>query len=426
LKKPDTVFAIDLIMKFILYSISLLILSCALKVDTDSTSVSELKNDAVHVPKRENCLTPLSENFKTGADQIIKVVELLRDKNVGLVGNPSSQINGVHLVDTLMAHKIALQRIFCPEHGFRGEGAAGAIINDSKDEKTGLPISSLYGENKKPALELLKGLDVLVFDIQDVGVRFYTYISTLHYIMEAAAEVGIEVLVLDRPNPNAHVIDGPILNPDFKSFIGMHAIPVCHGMTIGEYALMINGEGWLEKGLSCDLRIISCKEYTHSTRYFLPVKPSPNLPNYTSVILYPSLCFFEGTSVSVGRGTDNPFQVYGHPKLRGDGTFFTPEPRKEAPTPKLKGIRCNAYSFNDNDTENYICSAQLNLNSILEAHEVLGEDLFSRPNFFDLLAGSDNLRKQISEGKNEAQIRELWHDGLQEFKKTRSKYLLYP
>ncbi|HCY47012.1 MAG TPA: DUF1343 domain-containing protein, partial [Flavobacteriales bacterium] len=267
-------------MKFILYSISLLVISCAFQVDTDSTPVSGLKDNGVHVPKREVCLVPLSGNFKTGADQIVKVVELLRDKKVGLVGNPSSQINGVHLVDTLVSHGIALQRIFCPEHGFRGEGAAGDHIKDSKDEKTGLPISSLYGKNKKPALELLKGLDVLVFDIQDVGARFYTYISTLHYIMEAAAEAGIEVHLLDRPNPNAHVIDGPILNPDFNSFIGMHAIPVCHGMTIGEYALMINGEGWLEKGLTCDLKIISCKEYTHSTRYFLPVKPSPNLPNY--------------------------------------------------------------------------------------------------------------------------------------------------
>ena len=413
-------------MKFILYSISLLVLSCALKVDTDSTAVLELKNDVVRGHQIENCLMPLSENFKTGADQVIRVLELLRDKNVGVVGNPSSQINGVHLVDTLMAHGIALQRIFCPEHGFRGEGAAGEKINNSKDQKTGLPIISLYGENKKPSLELLKDLDVLVFDIQDVGARFYTYISTLHYIMEAAAEAGIQLLVLDRPNPNAHVIDGPILNTDFKSFIGMHAVPVCHGMTIGEYALMINGEGWLKESLSCDLKIISCVEYTHSTRYFLPVKPSPNLPNYKSVILYPSLCFFEGTSVSIGRGTDNPFQVYGHPKLRGDGTFFTPEPRKQAPAPKLKYIKCNAYSFDDEETEKYICSAKLNLSRLLKAHEIIGEKFFSRPDFFDLLAGSDDLRKQILEGKNEAQIRELWHDGLQEFKKTRSKYLLYP
>lgn len=413
-------------MKFILYSISILILLFALKVDTDSNQVSGFKDKPDEVPKKEDCLMALSENFKTGADQTLRIVELLRNKKVGIVGNPSSQVDGVHLVDTLLAHGIALQRIFCPEHGFRGEGAAGAIINDSRDEKTGLPISSLYGKNKKPSLNLLKGLDILVFDIQEVGARFYTYTSTLHYIMEASAEAGIEVLVLDRPNPNAHVIDGPILNPNFKSFIGMHTIPVCHGMTIAEYALMINGEGWLENGLTCDLSVISCKEYTHQTKYELPIKPSPNLPNYKSVILYPSLCFFEGTSVSVGRGTNTPFQVYGHPKLMGDGTVFTPESRKEAPDPKLKGIKCKGYSFDNQSINNYICSAELNLTSLIDAYQVIGDDVFTRPDFFDLLAGGDDLRKQILEGHNEEQIRESWYEGLQEFKKTRSKYLLYP
>ncbi len=408
-------------MKYIFYSLAIFILSCSFQTEESN---SEVSNEEVH--KEQPCLTELPSDFQTGAEQIEKVLLSLKGKSVGIVGNPSSQVNGKHLVDVFMENEVALQRIFCPEHGFRGEGAAGASIVDSIDEKTGLPIVSLYGKNKKPSPDLLNDIDILVFDIQDVGARFYTYISTLHYIMEAAAETNTKVLILDRPNPNGHVVDGPILNPEFKSFIGMHPIPVCHGMTIAEYGQMINGEGWLTDGIKCDLSVIPCLNYIRNSKYELPIKPSPNLPSYKSILLYPSLCFFEGTSVSAGRGTDTPFEWYGHPKIEGNGKTFTPSSRKESPKPKLESMTCQAHSFDEDALLEISCSSKLNITELLSTYALLKEDFFSRPDFFDLLAGSDQFRKQILAGISEEEIRESWEVGLTQFKKIRSKHLLYP
>ncbi len=416
-------------MKLIYVIFSLVIFSCAFQVNPElSPQKTANVDNIVQESETTPCLLPLHPKFKTGADQMEKLIPLLIDKRVGLIGNPSSQVNGIHLVDTLLNSGIALQRIFCPEHGFRGEGAAGAKIDDSTDPKTGLQIVSLYGKNKKPKAEDLVGLDILIFDIQDVGARFYTYISTLHYVMEAAAENEIPLLVLDRPNPNGHVVDGPVLQKDFKSFVGMHPIPVCHGMTIGEYAKMIQGESWLEANKPCDLSILSCSNYTHHMRYELPIKPSPNLPNAKSVYLYPSLCFFEGTTVSIGRGTDTPFQMYGHPQLEENGFSFTPKPRKEAPHPKLEGQTCSGHTYDENQLEALICKSQLDLSPLIQTYKSIHSknEFFTRPDFFDLLAGSSTLRNQILDGVSEKEIRNSWEDELLKFKKTRSNYLIYP
>ncbi|MGB0949626.1 MAG: exo-beta-N-acetylmuramidase NamZ family protein, partial [Marinirhabdus sp.] len=296
----------------------------------------------------------------TGAEQPESYLPLLRGKKVGVVsnqasvgmfaqpvhppnGSPPSVVRSMHLVDYLLGQGIMLQAVFAPEHGFRGTADAGEAITDGTDAKTGLPVISLYGKNKKPSPAAIEGIDVMVFDIQDVGARFYTYISTLHYVMEACAEAGIPLVLLDRPNPNGHYTDGPILEPEHRSFVGMHPVPVVHGMTMGEYAQMINGEGWLSKKVKCKLSIIKLKNYTHGTPYSLPVKPSPNLPNATAVALYPSLCFFEGTIVSAGRGTGMQFQVFGAPQLPGEffPFSFTPRSREGAKHPKFKGEVCH-------------------------------------------------------------------------------------
>lgn len=414
------VFDSKLIMKSICALLLLAAFSCSFGIEDETiTPVTE---------EKQECLIPLHADFSTGADNFKAVFSALQNKKIGLVANPSSQINGVHLVDSLVESGLALQRIFCPEHGFRGEAAAGEKVDDSKDLKTGIPIVSLYGKHKKPTAKDLEGLDILVFDIQDVGARFYTYISTLHYVMEAAAEHGVSVLILDRPNPNGHCVDGPILDSKFSSFVGMHEVPVLHGMTIGEYGQMINGEGWLEGGISCDLKVIPCENYTRNMRYELPIKPSPNLPNFKSVLMYPSLCFFEGTAVSVGRGTETPFQVYGHPKATFKGMTFTPKRVKAAPHPKLEGKTCAAFDFSDETLEELACSGEFSLKPLLEMHSELSSqtEFFTRPDFFDLLAGSDQLRLQITEGLGEEEIRKSWQEDLSEFRKMRSQYLIYP
>ncbi|MBP5589899.1 MAG: DUF1343 domain-containing protein, partial [Bacteroidales bacterium] len=278
--------------------------------------------------------------FAVGAELLDQYVHLLDVQNVGVVANQTSMVNDEHLVDVLLGKGVNLVSIFALEHGFRGVADAGATISDDKDEKTGLPIVSLYGSHRKPTPEDLNGLDVMIFDIQDVGARFYTYISSLHYVLEACAENGVSCIVLDRPNPNGFYVDGNILDTAYSSFVGMHPVPVVHGMTIGEYAQMINGEGWLNNGLKCDLIVIPCQNYTHSTPYELPIKPSPNLPNQNSIYLYPSLCWFEGTNISVGRGTSFPFQVYGAPELPDRGFSFTPESVAGATNPPFKGVKC--------------------------------------------------------------------------------------
>lgn len=354
--------------------------------------------------------------------------DLQKAKGVGLVVNPTSTVGSTHLVDTLLAQGVNVRQIFAPEHGFRGTADAGETVTDGKDKQTGLPIISLYGDNKKPKPSQLQGLDVVVFDIQDVGVRFYTYISTLHYVMEACAEQGIKVLVLDRPNPNGHYVDGPILDPDFKSFVGMHRVPIVHGMTVAEYAKMVNGEGWLKGGIKCELEVVPCLNYTHSTPYELPVKPSPNLPNNRSIYLYPSLCFFEGTVVSVGRGTNTQFQVYGHPDATIGDYYFTPEPMPGAKYPKLEGNRCRGFSLATTAPEHIRQQGYLNLDYLVDFYQAYPDkaNFFLETRFIDKLAGTDALRKAIIAGQSAEEIRASWAEELTAYREMREGYLLYP
>ncbi|MBK8626082.1 MAG: DUF1343 domain-containing protein [Saprospiraceae bacterium] len=363
----------------------------------------------------------------TGAERIAIYHPLVDKKKVGLVVNQTSIINNQHIVDSLLKLGVDIQVVFAPEHGFRGKADAGELISDTKDSKTGLPIISLYGKKKKPLLEDLKGVETIIFDIQDVGLRFYTYISTLHYVMEACAEHNISLIVLDRPNPNAYFIDGEILNPAFKSFVGMHPVPTVYGMTIGEYAQMINGEGWLTNQAKCNLTVIPCKNYDHNTYYELPVKPSPNLPDMRAILLYPSTCFFEGTTLSLGRGTDKQFQIIGHPKLKSDFSF-TPKPNEGAKEPPLNGQLCYGEDLSNITIGSIIKKGQIDLSYLISYHKKmtsLGEKYFLDNNFIDKLAGSDQLRTQISQGRTEAQIKATWAPGLEKFKKIRAKYLLY-
>lgn len=366
-------------------------------------------------------------DIETGAEQIHTLVEDLQFKRIGVVANHTYLIGSTHLVDSLLGLGLDVRLIFTPEHGFRGDADAGEKVMNQKDQATRLPVISLYGSNKKPKLKDLIEVDVVLYDLQDVGVRFYTYISTLYYVMEACAEAERPLYVLDRPNPLGFLVDGPVLDPAFKSFVGLTKIPVIYGMTAGEYATMVNEEGWLYNQLKCDLNIMKLKGYTHNDLYQLPVAPSPNLPNMAAVYLYPSLCFFEGTVVSVGRGTNFPFQVYGHPELKGDFSF-TPESKIGARVPKLEGKKCfgeDLRSLGENYVENPF---GLNLTWLLGAHEKLKnreEGFFLENDFINLLAGSANLKYQVEEGYTEAEIRETWQTGLTKFKAIRSKYLLY-
>ena len=367
--------------------------------------------------------TSTDVTFKTSAENFDSYLPLLKDKRVGIVTNQTGILSKEkHLVDFLIEQNINLLKIYAPEHGFRGTADAGELIVDGKDTKTNLPIISLYGNNKKPKPEQLEGIDLLVFDLQDVGARFYTYISSLHYVMEACAENNIPLLVLDRPNPNGSVIDGPILEKEHKSFVGMHEIPVLHGMTIGEYAKMINGEKWLKDGLQCNLTVIPCLNYSHDMKYSLPVKPSPNLPNDQSINLYASLCFFEGTNVSLGRGTEKQFQIYGSPFLpESEFDFsFTPKPNFGAKDPVHNGKLC----FGEDLTEIRKVN-RLELKWLLKAYEnTLDKTVFFN-DFFTKLAGTKKLRQQIEAGMTEKEIRRTWQEGLEQFKEVRKKYLIY-
>ena len=381
--------------------------------------------------------------FMTGADNLNNHFDLFENKKVGIVTNQTGLVTydsiyktvkesglnkkklivrTVHLVDYIAEHTpIQLVKIFAPEHGFRGTADAGELVSDSKDVKTGLPILSLYGNNKKPTAEQLQGIDVLIFDLQDVGARFYTYISHLHYVMEACAENNVSLILLDRPNPNGSIIDGPILEPEHSSFVGMHPIPVLHGMTIGEYALMINGQGWLKNKVQCNLTIIPCENYSRTMPYKLPVNPSPNLPNSQSINLYASLCFFEGTNVSIGRGTYSQFQIYGSPYLPKSVFNFKPEPNFGAKSPLHNGVICYG-----EDLTKVAKVKQLELKWLLKAYNETTDKSKFFNSFFTKLAGSTNLQSQIEAGISEETIRESWQDGLKSFKKMRENYLLYP
>lgn len=356
------------------------------------------------------------------------VLDLIGDRTVGVTSNHTGIINGVHLVDTLLASGVMVKSVFSPEHGFRGDRPDGEVIESGVDPRTGLAIISLYGSNKKPKPEQLEGLEVMIFDIQDVGARFYTYLSTLHYVMEACAEQGIPIVVLDRPNPNIDCIDGPVLDPKFSSFVGMHPVPVVYGMTIGEYARMINGEGWLEGGVKVDLHVVHCTGYTRSMDYALPVAPSPNLPDMTAIYLYPSLCFFEATIVSVGRGTGKPFSVIGEPTNRNGEYTFTPQSIPNASLhPKHEGQVCRGYDLNI-EVRKPEKLDRVDLSWLFRMYRETGDPnkFFDRPGFFDKLAGTDALRKSILEGESEEQIRTSWRGDLEKFMKVREKYLIYP
>ena len=371
------------------------------------------------------CIGLLLLTFSVNAQKLVLGAErtniyllLLKNKKIAVVGNQTSMIANTHLVDSLLSLKVNVVKVFSPEHGFRGKADAGAIIKDETDDKTGLPVISLYGKNKKPTTEQLKGIEFLLFDIQDVGARFYTYISTLHYVMEAAAENNIKVIVLDRPNPNGHYIDGPIREKGFESFVGMHPIPIVHAMTIGEYAQMINGEKWIAR--QCDLTVIEMENYTHDMSYDLPIKPSPNLPNSRSINLYPSLCLFEGTNVSLGRGTEYPFQHFGAPYLKSNYSF-TPKSGEGSKSPPHENKKC--YGTDLRFQDNYL--EEINLNWLIESYNNCPEKEKFFNSFFDKLAGTDKLRLQIIEAKTAKEIKESWQEGLNEFKKIRNKYLLY-
>ena len=391
-----------------------------------------------------SCGTP-KNNFSGSTDPIITGTErsdfylpLLKDKKVGIVTNQTGGLhkkgkmivlNGgeadeadvnISIVDYLISNKIAVQKIFAPEHGFRGTADAGEHIVDGKDTKTGLPIISLYGNNKKPKPEQLSGIDVMVFDLQDVGARFYTYISSLHYIMEACAENNIPLFVMDRPNPNGAIVDGPMLEKEYTSFVGMHPIPLLHGMTIGEYARMINGEKWLKNGVQCDLKVIHCLNYKRDMPYELPVKPSPNLPNAQAVNLYASLCLFEGTNVSVGRGTEKQFQIYGSPFLPKSDFSFTPIPNFGAKEPVYKDQLCYGEDLTQIEKVK-----QLELKWLLKAYNSTSDKSKFFNEFFTKLAGTKKLQQQIESGVSENEIRKSWEKGLQDFKKMREKYLIY-
>lgn len=363
-----------------------------------------------------------------GANVIDAYLPLLKNKSVAIVANQTSVIfknsdkNYTHLVDSLLSLHIKITKVFAPEHGFRGQADAGALILNTTDAKTNLPIISLYGANKKPTLEQLNDVDVVIFDIQDVGVRFYTYISTLHYVMEACAEADKLLIVLDRPNPNGHYVDGPVLESDFKSFVGLHPVPLVYGMTIGEYAQMINGEKWLKNGLVCQLQVIKLKNYTHQSAYHLPIKPSPNLPNDVAINLYPSLGFFEGTTVSCGRGTDFQFQIFGAPFLpKNDYPFsFTPQPNAGSKNPVHQNSLCYGLDLRFSDKLN-----RLRLEWLIKAYQETADKAHFFNNYFTSLAGTKRLQQQIEQGLPADTIRKSWQADLDTFKIIRAKYLIY-
>jgi len=380
-----------------------------------------------------SCINAQQENEKqsfpeviVGAEQTDLYFPLLQDKSIAIVANQTSVIGSTHMVDSLVNVGFNVKKVFGPEHGFRGMAADGEHVQDDIDKKTGAQIISLYGSHRKPTKEDLEDIDIVIFDIQDVGARFYTYISTMTYVMEACAENDKEFIVLDRPNPHGDYVDGPVLETEFSSFIGLHQIPVIHGMTVGEYAKMVNEEGWLKDSIKCKLTVIPCDNYDHNTNYELPIAPSPNLPNNAAIQLYPSLCFFEGTIISVGRGTEYPFQVIGHPDYHVGSFAFTPEEIPGvAKNPKYEDQLCIGQSLQGFTEHMAQKGRKIHLSwliSLYDYFEGRGEFFTS---YFEKLAGTDNLRKQIEEGLSEQEIRANWQEDIEAFKKIRKKYLLY-
>ncbi len=402
---------------FFIVLLTLSIFSCSSNVQRGNVSQQDTPQDTSKVLE--------SAEIVIGAARFEEYLDELKGKKVGLVVNQTSAIDGVHLVDTLLSLGVNVTKIFAPEHGFRGTADAGEKVNSGKDEKTGLPILSLYGKSRKPSPSMIQDVDVLIFDIQDVGTRFYTYISTMHYVMEAAAENEKRILVLDRPNPNGHYVDGPIRQEKFKSFVGMHPIPIVHGLTVGELAMMINGERWLEGGKTVDLKVIKCTNYNHHTFYELPIKPSPNLPNIRAIYLYPTLCLFEGTVVSVGRGTATPFQIYGHPAFKDGSYQFTPESTEGAKNPPYLGQTCNGFDLTNISLETLQQTKHLQLEYLIDYYQKFSQKTTFFNDFFEKLVGNVDLRKQIESGKTADEIRATWAKDLKTYNAMRKNYLLY-
>jgi uncharacterized protein YbbC (DUF1343 family) len=384
--------------------------------------------------KARNSENPVSDpesqsvsKIKVGAEMLNNYIPLLRNKRVGMVVNQTSVIGNVHLVDTLLSLKVNIRAIFAPEHGYKGNVERGQDIDNSLVEDLGIPVISIYGQKKKPSPEDLEDIDVMIFDMQDVGVRFFTYISTMHYVMEACAENDVKLVVLDRPNPLGYYVDGPVLDTAFQSFIGMHPVPVIHGMTIGEYAQMINGEGWLKDQIKCSLNVVKVENYNHQTRYQVPVSPSPNLPDMKSIYLYPSICFFEGAEVNEGRGTNTPFQVFGNPVFEPKQNAYTPVSKPGYSLhPRFEGQVCYGYNLSGSSLENLQRLTQLELKYLITFYnQYPKKSEFFNAEFFDLLAGSSKLREQIISGVSANDIRESWQSGIEQFKIIRQKYLLY-
>jgi len=372
-------------------------------------------------------ITARAQEILPGARLMSNYLPLVQGKRVAVVANHTTLVGSKHLVDTLLSAGVTVKKIFSPEHGFRGDIEAGELIGNYTDKVTGLPVISLYGGSKKPKPADLSDVDVVIFDLQDVGVRFYTYISTMHYVMEACAENNKPLIILDRPNPNGFYVDGPVLDTAYRSFVGMHPVPLVHGMTIGEFAQMINGEGWLKGKIQCNLTVIPCRGYTHSMTTALPVRPSPNLPNHLSILLYPSLGLFEGTVVSVGRGTDYPFQVFGFPNFPDKGFRYIPvEKRGASLNPPYKGKPVYGIELRDYSVNYFLDRREIILDWLIYSYNNYPEKDKFFNNFFNLLAGTSVLRQQIENGLTPSEIRATWQPALEQFKLLRKKYLLYP
>ncbi len=362
----------------------------------------------------------------TGAERTGEYISLIKGRSVAVVANQTTVVGDRHLVDTLISLGVEVKSIFAPEHGFREMADAGAHIAGGVDKATGIRVISLYGSHLKPTPDDLSGIEVVLFDIQDVGARFYTYISTMHYVMEACAEAGIEMIILDRPDPNGFYYDGPLVEPGNHSFVGMHPVPVVHGMTIGEYGTMINGESWLGKNLKCNLKVIEMEGWSHRSLYNLPIRPSPNLPNQNAIYLYPSICFFEGTTLSLGRGTAFPFQVYGSPLLPDKGFSFTPRSIPGALNPPLVNQICYGVDLTNATETGVVPASGIILKWLIDAYNDYPDKGKFFNSYFDRLAGGPGLRQMIISGKSEKEIKESWAEGLKEFGVIRQKYLLYP
>jgi len=402
----------------IVFIFSFLFLSCNGNID-NKFNTDNFSAQSEYTPSTVDPIIPAAERLQLYLPD-------LKNKKVGIVVNQTSIVNSVHLVDTLLSLDINIHRIFSPEHGFKGSADAGEKVEDGL--YNGIEVISLYGKNRKPSDSQIKDLDVIIFDIQDVGVRFYTYISTMTYVMEVVAKNSLPIIVLDRPNPNGFYVDGPILEEEFESFVGLHAVPVVYGMTMGEYAQMINGEAWLANGINADLTVVPCKNYDHTMTYDLPVKPSPNLPNLKSILLYPSLCFFEGTTLSIGRGTNKQFQMIGHPSAQGKPFSFIPKPGPGSANPKLNGEPCFGEDLSLLDVNTLTNRKELNIDYLIDYYHILKKNnsqFFNQNNFFEKLAGTKKLRESIINGLTASEIKETWKVDILKFKQTRKKYLLY-